>query len=346
MALKTFLASSLLAIAILTAIIFYNTSAITSKQVPVSKQAPEEHPAFTKKELGERLAGAIRIQTISYENRKTNTAAFIELHKYLESKFPRVYSKLIVHKVGENSLSLLFEWPGLYHGTAKDKPLLLTSHLDVVPVPEDTLDVWSVDPFAGVVDDEFIWGRGTIDDKQGVLGILEAGEWLLGEAHQPDHTIYFGFGHDEELSGFLGAAHISQWFKDRNIKIEYLVDEGLTLIQGFSSIPITKAALIGIAEKGSVTVELSTIHKGGHASTSTKETAVDIISAAIRKVYENPMKSQFTSSSPFRKVSVNYLNAYIFYKCKHFHVRRNKKISLFFMLFLFVNRQIIDNFHN
>uniref|UniRef100_A0A7S4ML98 Peptidase M20 dimerisation domain-containing protein n=1 Tax=Vannella robusta TaxID=1487602 RepID=A0A7S4ML98_9EUKA len=290
----------LLTLMIVSGVVLYNTSINHSKQLIVDKKAPQEHPAFTQRELAERLAGSLRIPTVSYEDRSTNISVFLQLHEYMESKFPRVYRELFVHKLGEENLSLLFEWPGVNHGTPNDKPALFASHLDVVGVPEDTLDKWTVDPFAGIIDEEFIWGRGSIDDKQGVFAILEATEWLLSLGHKPKNSIYLGFGHDEEISGFKGAHFIAEWFKERSITIEYLVDEGMTLYRDFP-IPIQELALIGLAEKGSVTVEISAHSKGGHASLSTKETTVDIVSKAVAKISDNPMPVQFSAASPFHK---------------------------------------------
>jgi len=88
----------------------------------------------------------------------------------------------------------------------KLKPVLLCAHLDVVPAKEE--DGWDVPPFEGRVQDEFIWGRGAIDDKHMVFAILEAAEHLLKREYRPKRTIYFGFGHDEEIGGVNGAQHV------------------------------------------------------------------------------------------------------------------------------------------
>jgi carboxypeptidase PM20D1 len=146
----------------------------------------------------------------------------------------------------------------------------------------------------------FRQGRGTIDDKQGVLAILEAMEWHLELGFKPQSTIYVAFGHDEEMSGNHGAYFISQWFQDRQIQLEYLLDEGMTILMD-SPLPLKEVAIIGLAEKGSLDVDLVVDHVGGHSSLSTKETAVDILSQAIRRIYENPMPVRFDAPSPFYK---------------------------------------------
>ena len=166
------MASGALTLAILTSIILYNTAVAESSQVPVGGRVPPplQHPKRSQQDLAERLAGAIRIPTVSYDPSRIQDQAylFLKLHKYLESAFPLTFGSLPVHKLGKEPLSLLLEWRGEHYGQPEDRPILLTSHLDVVPVPEDTLPLWNVDPFAGIVDDEFIW----VSDRQNTIPLL------------------------------------------------------------------------------------------------------------------------------------------------------------------------------
>ena len=106
------------------------------------------------------------------------------------------------------------------------------------------------------------------------------------------------FGHDEELSGHEGAGEIAKWFEQRDIQVEFLLDEGMTILRD-SPLPVHDVAIIGLAEKGAVEVDLTVRHPGGHASLVTGETAIDILSRAITKISDNPMPAQFDSSSPF-----------------------------------------------
>ena len=109
------------------------------------------------------------------------------------------------------------------------------------------------------------------------------------------------FGHDEEIGGYSGARHIAQWLRDNNIKVETLYDEGMTIL---SKVVIPEnVALIGIAEKGSLNVEVSVVSKGGHSSTSMEPTAISILARALTKIEENPMKPRFDSTTVFKKVT-------------------------------------------
>jgi Gly-Xaa carboxypeptidase len=63
----------------------------------------------------------------------------------------------------------VYEWKGTDDSV---KPLLLAAHLDVVPVNPATYDDWINPPYSGYFDGEWIWGRGSCDDKPGVIGSL------------------------------------------------------------------------------------------------------------------------------------------------------------------------------
>ncbi len=157
------------------------------------------------------------------------------------------------------------------------------AHMDVVPVEPGTESRWSHDPFKGEVINNVIWGRGVADDKGSVIAIMEAAEELLRQNFQPKRTIYLSFGHDEEISGPLGAAVISKWFMDQKIRPELVIDEGgeITLEQ-FPSLKRPVAA-IAVGEKGYLSFELSVDIPGGHSSMPEKETSIDILNRALVK---------------------------------------------------------------
>jgi len=153
------------------------------------------------------LGRAIQCQTISNEGADpidsgsySRVQAFVGLHKALQDMYPRVYHSLNVEML--NSFSLLYTWPG---SDPALQPILLLAHMDVVPAEPGSEGDWTYPPFSGQVADGYVWGRGAIDFKNGVVGILEAVEWLLRNGFQPRRTVMIAFGHDEELGGFNGA---------------------------------------------------------------------------------------------------------------------------------------------
>jgi carboxypeptidase PM20D1 len=233
----------------------------------------------------ERLAGAIRIPTVSTaDGLHSDFAALDSLHRQLESSFPKVHAKLVREVV--NRHSLLFTWKGVDEAAA---PVLLMAHMDVVPVESGTESSWTHGPFSGDVADGFIWGRGTLDDKVAVVAILEAVEVLLNEGFRPTKTILLAFGHDEEVGGQAGAAQIAALLKTRDTRVEYALDEGSVVTAGIVPGLAPRAALIGIAEKGYASVELSAVSPGGHSSMPPSQTAVGILAAAVAALENAPM---------------------------------------------------------
>jgi carboxypeptidase PM20D1 len=236
----------------------------------------------------ERLAGALRIRTISSEEAAAFDAEpFTALHAYLQSVFPRVHAHLRRENVATHSL--LYTWPG---SDSSLKPILLLGHLDVVPVEPGTERNWHYDPFAGRIADGFVWGRGAIDNKSSVIGTLEAIEMLLAEGFQPRRTVYLAYGHDEEVGGAAGARHIAALLKSRGIQPEMVLDEGGVIADGLLPGLSEPVALVGIAEKGFVTIELNTRVAGGHSSLPPRQTAVGILSAAIARLEQTPMRAR------------------------------------------------------
>ncbi|MEP7344972.1 MAG: M20/M25/M40 family metallo-hydrolase, partial [Gemmatimonadaceae bacterium] len=201
----------------------------------------------------DRFAASLRFPTIStQDSAQFNPQPFLALHEYLRAAFPAVDSSLTREVV--NGYSLLYTWQGSDTTLA---PILLMGHMDVVPVEPGTESLWKHPPFAGDTAGGFLWGRGSMDDKVSVLGILEGAELLLGTGFHPKRTILFAFGHDEELGGYAGAAELSKIIQARYGKVSFLMDEGGTMSQGMMPGVKPMVALVAVAEKSSASVELS-----------------------------------------------------------------------------------------
>jgi carboxypeptidase PM20D1 len=238
--------------------------------------------------VAERLAGSLRFATISAEDSGAfDTEAFRGLHAYLEASFPRVHAQLRRETVAAHSL--LYTWQG---SDPSLNPMLLVGHLDVVPIEAGTEKKWEHDPFGGRIADGLIWGRGAIDNKSAVLGTLEAVEMLLAEGFCPARTVYLAFGHDEEVGGSNGARNIAALLKDRAVELEMVLDEGGIIGSGVLPGISAPVALVGIAEKGFVTIELSTRADGGHSSIPPQQSAVGILSAAVTRLENNQMPAR------------------------------------------------------
>jgi carboxypeptidase PM20D1 len=241
----------------------------------------------------ERFTAALRFPTISPDDRAAfDGQPFLALHEYLRAAFPRVHAQLTREVVG--GYSLLYTWSG--SDPALD-PMLLMGHLDVVPVERGTESDWTHPPFAGEVADGFVWGRGTLDDKSSVIAILEAVELLLSQDFRPRRTIHLAFGHDEELGGHRGAGRLAAAIAGRTKRLAFLVDEGGVVSEGIVPGVSRPVAMIGVAEKAALNVELTVTAAGGHSSMPPRHTAVGILSRAITRLEEHPLPARLTPVS-------------------------------------------------
>jgi len=290
---KTILLIMVLGILILMSVVLIRATSFKSKQVRV--EPVSDFPLNTE-QIADHLSKAIQFETISYqEPAKLEKKEFIGLQNYIEKTFPKVHTTLSKKVIGD--YSLLYTW----EGNAIDlKPILLMGHLDVVPVKSETVDNWTHPPFSGSIADGYIWGRGAIDDKVSVFSILEAVEILLEQGFQTHRTIYLAFGHDEEVGGSNGAREIAALLQSREVKLEYVLDEGGMITEGIIPGIYDPIALVGIAEKGYVSIELSVEAKGGHSSMPPKQTAIGILSTAINKLEKNQFPAKVTE--PIRKM--------------------------------------------
>lgn len=230
-----------------------------------------------------RLSGAVKFATISYgSGQPIDTAAFRGFHAFLATSFPRVHATLRLEKVAD--LSLLYTWVG---ADTLAPPVVLMGHMDVVPVTESNLKEWTHGPFSGDVADGYVWGRGTMDDKVTVLAVLEAVEDMLARGVRPARTVYLTFGHDEEVGGRYGARAIVDTLVRRGVKPALVIDEGGVMATGAIPGVDGLAAVVGIAEKGYLSLKLTAKAAGGHSSMPTERTAVGALSRGIAALESN-----------------------------------------------------------
>ncbi len=242
-------------------------------------------PELDEAAIAQRLAAAVRCPTVSRRNvADMDPEPFIALHACLEDAFPRVHEALTREVV--STYSLLYAWQGSEPGL---EPILLMGHLDVVPVEPGTEEDWTHPPFDGVIADGYVWGRGTLDIKSSVVGILEAVETLLAEGFRPKRTVYLAFGHDEEVSGEQGARAIVDLLSARGVSLGWVLDEGGAIVtREFGGGRATQVALVGHGEKGYLTLELATEGKGGHAAMPPRATSVGIMARALTRLERSP----------------------------------------------------------
>ncbi|WP_199584735.1 M20/M25/M40 family metallo-hydrolase [Blastococcus sp. TF02A-30] len=230
-----------------------------------------------------RLAELIRIPTVSSRNpAEVDAAAFARFRARLAELYPGTHEALEREVLGDGAL--LYRW----RGTSDDDPLVLMAHYDVVPVAGQD---WSRDPFSGLVEDGVVHGRGAIDDKGSLVAILEAVEALVTAGFTPRRDVWLSFGNDEEIAG-VGAQLAVAALTGRGIRPWAVLDEGGAVVSGmFPGVP-GQVAVVGLAEKGLLDVELTTTDPGGHASSPTRNGAPARLARAILAIEANPFPAR------------------------------------------------------
>jgi carboxypeptidase PM20D1 len=306
----------ILIITILFSFMMVNTARFTSKQIEV---APSTRVEADLKQAANNLSQAIQLKTISTQDKgKFDPSVFKTFHQFLENTFPKIHSHL--HKQVINDYSLIYTWKGSDDNL---KPIILMAHMDVVPVETDTETEWTYPPFEGRIAENFVWGRGSLDDKVSLLAIMEAVEILLDKGFNPSRTLYLAFGHDEEFGGPKGGSRIAAFLKSKMVKAEWILDEGGVIASGLVPGVSKPVALVGIAEKGYMTLELSVQHEGGHSSMPPPENAIGILSSAIHNLERNPFPAKlegatllfFNTVGPEMPLSMRFLlaNQWLFF---------------------------------
>ncbi len=282
---KRFLRFLVIILCVLIMIIVIKTVAFKSRQIETETTLL---PVFGNESVAH-LSEAVTFPTISYAvGSPIDTVAFEGFHNFLLKVYPLVHSKL--KKETFSRFSLLYTWEGK---NTKLKPVILMAHMDVVPAGE--AESWTQPPFSGENDGTFIWGRGTLDDKNALISIMEAVERLLTENYQPERTIYLAFGHNEELPGSLeGASTIAAALKERGADAEFVIDEGYAVTQGMVPMINKPVALIGTSEKGYLSVRMTVEMEGGHSAYPEKETSITVLNKALNNIINHQMKARIS----------------------------------------------------
>mgnify|MGYP003878589773 CR=1 FL=1 len=276
-AFKKILLGILALVVLLLAVLVFNALTFSSVQqkVQLVKLKVDEQAA------ARRLSGALKIKTITINGQKIDPKPFTAFRAYLEKTFPEAHKVLKREII--NGHALLYTWQGT---DSKLEPILLMGHQDVVPIAAPKS--WKHPAFSGLIKDGYIWGRGALDDKSTILALLEGVSHLAKQGFKPKRTVYLAFGHDEEIGGAEGAKQIAKTLKERKVKLQYVLDEGLAITEGILAGLKPPTALIGLAEKGYLTLKLVAKSAGGHSSMPPPHTAVGILSTAIHKLEGDP----------------------------------------------------------
>ena len=268
-------------------IVFIST--LILRTVAFKPKAAEEingtAPEFDKDAAISRLQELIRFKTVSYKDSNLeDEAEFGKLLTALPYLYPNVFANCEYHELADRAL--LFKWSG----KSDESPVVLMAHYDVVPVNEE---LWDKAPFCGEIEDDVLWGRGTLDTKVTFNAILSAVDHHIENGFTPENDVYLAFSGGEEVNG-KGAVNIVDYFEKNNIEPLFVLDEGGAVVENVFPGVSAPCGLIGIAEKGMMDVEYKVKSQGGHASAPKPGSPVVRLSKACGKIEANPTKSHIT----------------------------------------------------
>ena len=193
--------------------------------------------AALPKGAAERLSSFIQLETVTYNDfSRIDIKEHRKIEKFFKKNFPSLLPLVNFKKL--NDFAYIFRWEGKNKDT---KPVLFMAHFDVVPAQDGA---WEHPPFSGDIDSGQIWGRGTLDTKSSLLGILESAESLAKEGFTPETTLYFAFGGDEEIMGLHGAVNIVKYFEEEDISFSWVLDEGSIIAENMLTMVSEPIALI------------------------------------------------------------------------------------------------------
>jgi carboxypeptidase PM20D1 len=233
-----------------------------------------------------RLGEAIRFQTVSNQDSAQNqTAEWTKFQAWLQRSYPAFHRAAQREIVGNGTL--LYRWEG---SDPSAQPIILMAHQDVVPVTPGTEKDWKHPPFAGIVAEGAIWGRGAIDDKGSLIALMEGLELLAAQGFKPMRSIIVVSGHDEEVGG-TGAQAAAAALKARGTKALFTLDEGSAII---TNAPIVDgpAIMLAVAEKGYATLRVTAKAPGGHSSMPPEEIGTVTLAKAITAIHASQFPSQ------------------------------------------------------
>ena len=264
-------------------VIVARAAAFTPKEQP---QLQIEDVKIDADHAAESLAMMVRCKTVSNRDKSLqDEREFEKFRELLKTRFPLVHSTCTLERVGDTGL--LYKWAG----RGGNQPTVLMAHYDVVPVVEEQ---WQKPPFEGIIEDGVLWGRGTIDTKVTLCGVMESAEILLGEGYVPESDIYFAFSGQEEIAG-EDASKIVDVLESRGIKPELVVDEGGAVVEGVFPGVKDRCAVVATAEKGMMDVKFTIKTNGGHASAPPAHGPIGKLAKAVCDIENHPFPCRISS---------------------------------------------------
>lgn len=272
----------LVLLVVFVAILLVRTLLFVPRELPPVQQ---DTITVDREKIVNDMISMIQCKTVS--NRDDALVDWGEYKKFqelLRERFPLVHQHCTLEHVGKTGL--LYHW----QGKSAQEPSVCMAHYDVVPIDEEG---WDKPAFEGILEDGYIWGRGTLDTKGTLCGVMEAAEQLLSEGYVPAHDVYFSFSGEEEIDGD-SCKEIVRYLEQHGIRPALVLDEGGAVVENSFPGVSQECAMIGIGEKGSVNMDFVIESQGGHASTPPPHTILGQLSEAVTRIERSPFRRQLT----------------------------------------------------
>lgn len=270
------------AFAVFLGVVLVRAALFNPPQCPVSQEKALD---FDKESAVHALAELVKCRTVSYTDPTLeDDGEFEKLISLLPTLYPHVFESCSFDRLPGRALLLCWK------GKASTNPSVIMAHYDVVPVDPSK---WEHDPFAAVIDNGRLWGRGTLDTKVTLNAALSAAEHLISQGFVPENDIYFAFSGGEEVSG-PGASNIVAYFEEKGITPALVIDEGGAVVENVFPGVKQPCGLIGIGEKGMMNVRYTVLSGGGHASAPPVHTPIGRLANAVRRLEKHPFKMHLT----------------------------------------------------
>lgn len=276
------------------------------KKLALEKDRKEVDEIQTRKytTILKEMIDAKTVFTSTFDNQKE----FNKFYDVIDKNFPNIKNKAKRMTFGSGCFLYFIE------GKNAKRNIMLMSHHDVV----EGSDTWATEPFKSEIQGDKLIGRGTIDTKTPLFGELEAVEELLEDGFEFEGiNLYIGSSNNEEVSGD-GMVEVAKYFKENNIHIDTILDEGGAIVSDMVPGYKGKSAMIAIHEKGRYAFECKvTLENKGHVSLSpSKESTIlnlsrfidEVSSTKIFKPHFYPeVKGIFKEHVPYMKFPFNFI---------------------------------------
>lgn len=238
----------------------------------------------------------------------SNDEEFNKFNEVIKRNFPLINERCEKLVFGSGCFIYLLK------GKNAKKNIMLMSHHDVV----DKTDGWETDAFKSVIKNKALYGRGSIDTKTPLFAEMMAIEELIAEGYEfEDLNIYIGSSNNEEVCGD-GMVLVSKYFKENNIHIDTIIDEGGAITSGMMPGFDGKSAMVAVHEKSRHMYKCETnINTKGHGGLSPDDDScilrlnkfmMKVMDSHIYKdTFYDEVKATFKTHAPYMKFPMSFL---------------------------------------